>query len=184
MEEEWFDIKNFDGLYQVSKKGNIRSLDRKVKHNYGGYAIKKGKILKQERTKEGYARVTLVKNNKKYRFSTHRIVAETFCNKRKSTHIVNHKDGVKDNNESSNLEWVSYSENRIHAINSGLVDIEKNKEAVKKANSKPILLKKETKKIEFSSQTKASVFLGVSIQVLSYALKNNTKCCGWYVERM
>lgn len=120
--ETWKDVVGYEGFYRVSNLGRFKSLDRETTHNYGGIAIKKGKILKTQ-LKGGYHGVTLVKNGiTKYTF-LHRIVAMAFKKNPKNKPCVNHKDGNKSNNSSKNLEWVTYLENQTHADKTGLRDV-------------------------------------------------------------
>ena len=103
--EIWKDIPDFEGLYQVSDKGRVRSLDRKVWNGGKGvfYSLK-GKVIKQFNNR-GYRYVPLSKNGKPTNVSVHRLVAEAFLpNSEKLTH-VNHKDENKKNNRLENLEW-------------------------------------------------------------------------------
>lgn len=102
-------IKGFEGLYEISNLGNIKSLVNRYS---------KVNILKYGISNSGYATITLCKNKKKYTKTIHRIMAETFFGY--STLQVNHKDGNKLNNNILNLEYVTKSENTRHAIKAGL----------------------------------------------------------------
>lgn len=99
----------YDGLYQVSNKGNVKSLV-----NRHGYPI----ILKQSWDNGGYKIVTLCKNKKRSTKTIHRLVASAFLGQ--SSLDVNHKDGNKQNNNLENLEFVTKSQNVLHAINIGI----------------------------------------------------------------
>lgn len=110
--EVWKDIKNYEGLYQVSNFGRVKSL-RKIR----GIQIQKEKILTSQLVKGGYYRVNLCKNGKCKCYLVHRLVAEAFIPEH---FTVNHKDGDKSNNTVDNLEWVTQKENNIHAYNTGL----------------------------------------------------------------
>lgn len=103
--EIWKDIVGFEGLYQISNYGNIKSF---VKNN-------KGKPMKQ-RILRNYMSIGLTKNKKQYTFFVHRLVAETFIPNPNNFPCVNHIDGDKLNNSINNLEWVTYSENSKHSI--------------------------------------------------------------------
>ena len=93
MKEIWKDIKGFEGLYQVSNLGQVRSLNYK---NQGGV-----QILKQSKAPHGYKRITL----KKKSFLVHRLVAIAFIPQPEGCTLINHKDENKINNCVSNLEW-------------------------------------------------------------------------------
>lgn len=104
MEEEWRDIKDYEG-YQVSNKGNVKSLDRIVNSCYNSKQIRKGKILKLWPDKKGYLRVSLSKNGKDKLFFVHRLVAEAFLPNPDNLPEVNHKSEIKTQNFPQNLEW-------------------------------------------------------------------------------
>lgn len=115
--EVWADIKGFEGYYQISSYGRVRSLDRYVPDCFGSKRIAKGQILKPYKTPKGYMKITLYKDSKKvYRkCRVHRLVAETFLDNKDNLPEVNHKDGNKANNNLSNLEWCTQKENLEHA---------------------------------------------------------------------
>mgnify|MGYP001769294390 CR=1 FL=1 len=115
----WKDIKNYEGWYQVSDSGQVRSLDREVKYRDGRKRVFKGTVLKPRFTK-GYPTVNLGKNKKMETFQVHRIVANHFLEKPSYAECVNHIDGIKTNNNVSNLEWVTYARNNQHAREMGL----------------------------------------------------------------
>ena len=110
--EEWKDIKGYEGLYQISNLGRVKSLPRNG-------TIKEEKILKYSLDKYGYPQIVL--NNKKHKcFRVHRLVAEAFLLNPKNKSTVNHKDGNKTNNNVKNLEWNTIKENNDHALRTGL----------------------------------------------------------------
>lgn len=111
MEKEiWKPIKGFEGSYEVSNYGNVRSLDRMVKC-LNGYEHRNGKMLKPHKNKKGYMSVSLGKNNQKL---VHRLVAEAFVPNPDNLPIINHIDENPSNNFSSNLEWCDYSYNNSY----------------------------------------------------------------------
>ena len=110
--EIWKDIEGYEGLYQVSNLGRVKSLEK-----IRGVQFQKEKILIPQTIKGGYLRIGLSKNGKSTKFLIHRLVAEAFIPKH---FTVNHKDGNKTNNSLDNLEWVSQKENNIHAYQTGL----------------------------------------------------------------
>ena len=97
MKETWKPIKNYEGLYEVSNKGQVRSLNYKRTGEI--------KILKLRVDKYGYLQVHLSKNGKHYAKSIHRLVAQTFIPNPNNYSQVNHKDEKRDNNNVENLEW-------------------------------------------------------------------------------
>jgi len=108
--EIYKDIVGYEGIYKASTKGNIKSIYKR-----NGLDI----ILKQAIDKGGYCIVTLCKDKKHLTKTVHRLVALTFL---EETDIqVNHKDGNKQNNNVSNLEFVSAKQNINHAIKTGLL---------------------------------------------------------------
>lgn len=124
MQEMWKPIKDFEGLYEVSNLGNVRSLDRiftyRGKNQFGEYEINrafKGQLLKPNVLKDGYAQVTLLKPECKPRyFKIHRLVAEAFIPNPDNKPQVNHKNGIRNDNKVTNLEWVTISKNHKHAF--------------------------------------------------------------------
>lgn len=107
MTEIWKPIAGYEGLYEVSNLGNIKSLRR-------------NKIMKQGVHSFGYRYVILSKNNESKNLLVHRLVAEAFISKIEGKTDVNHIDGNKYNNSVDNLEWVSKSENMYHAYRTGI----------------------------------------------------------------
>ena len=112
--ELWKDVKNYEGLYQVSTLGRIRSLDKyiDVKISNVDKVLRRGKILKPDYGKNGYLTVILCKNGKKTRFLVHRLVAKAFIENSYNLPQVNHKDEDKTNNKVENLEWCTDDYNR------------------------------------------------------------------------
>lgn len=118
MNEVWKDIKGYEGSYQVSSIGRVRSLDRLITHMNMGIIRKhlyKGKILKPILEPDGYLSVSLYKkgsSTKKFRI--HRLVCESFISNPNNYPIINHKDENKTNNMVENLEWCDYSYNNTY----------------------------------------------------------------------
>jgi DNA-binding transcriptional regulator YiaG len=113
--EVWKDVVGFEGFYQVSNKGRVKSLNRYTNHNYGGQALKKSKILKIQNYKNGYTYVHLMNLSYHKKVKIHRAVAEAFIPNPENKETVNHIDGDKSNNDISNLEWATWTENNNHA---------------------------------------------------------------------
>ena len=121
--EIWKDIPNYEGLYQISNFGKIRSLDAiincKGAKNIDRH-LRKGKILKQVINTKGYYYVNLSKKSKVQNIRVHRLVALVFLDNPNSYRCINHIDGNKLNNNVANLEWCTYSHNLKEAYRIGL----------------------------------------------------------------
>lgn len=114
--EEWRDISGYVGLYQVSNLGRVKSLDREVPGKSNSVVNKKGKILTPQYSRR-YWRVSLKGKFKAKNYTVSRLVAAAFIPNPESKPQVNHKSGNRNDNSVFNLEWVTLSENRRHAIN-------------------------------------------------------------------
>jgi hypothetical protein len=116
--EAWEDIAGFEGKYQVSSFGRVKSLTRNLYRGGGRrYQPIKEIILKQYTDSAGYPYLSLnIKNNKSKRVRTHRLVAKAFLKNTNNKPCVNHKDGNKGNNHFKNLEWCTYGENKSHSF--------------------------------------------------------------------
>ena len=112
--EIWLPIKGYEGLYEISNLGRVKSLP-KVR----GRAVTGEKILKSH-VVNGYEMVMLCRNYKTFNASVHRLVARAFIPNPKNKPHINHIDGNKANNSIENLEWCTPSENMIHAYRTGL----------------------------------------------------------------
>lgn len=105
MTEEWREIEGYEGLYQVSNLGRVRSLDRVVMKSNGVLLLVKGRILKLRPDTNGYIRACLSKDAVEICHSVHRLVAMAFIDNPLNLLEVNHKDENKKNNSVDNLEW-------------------------------------------------------------------------------
>ena len=126
-EEEWKAIQGYEGIYEVSNFGNVRSLPRYKRGNLDSKVFIEGKTIKQVKNNRGYYIVQLSKNNKVKNFSVHRLVAEAFIPNPNNFPQVNHINGNKKDNRVENLEWVSASTNVKHAVSMGLFHITEDK---------------------------------------------------------
>lgn len=110
-EEIWKDIIGYEGLYQVSSLGRVRSLDRYVKYSNGQIHLHKGKVLSLVKSNLGYLLVSLCCNGKYKSISVHRLVAQAFIENPDNLPEVNHRNEDKTDNRVENLEFCDRSYN-------------------------------------------------------------------------
>jgi hypothetical protein len=175
VETIWADVVGYEGIYEVSNNGLVRTKTGKTTvRKDGTIRTWQQRVLKQRVDDENFHRVNLWKDGKPKTFLVHRLVAEAFIPMVDGKDYVNHKDGDRYNNNVSNLEWCNHEENNNHAfdnnlINTGhcikLVDIESGKE------------------FTFRSKSKASEFLGRNQKFISNSLnKGKNEVDGYKIE--
>lgn len=155
MKEVWKNIENYEGLYQVSNMGRVRSLTRIDARKH----MRVGIILKGQVRNGGYTFVHLSKNGKCKWYSVHRLVATAFIDKEDGKDIVNHLDNNPNNNNAENLEWTDFKGNMQHASKQGRMHY--NPENLQKAlesRKKPVIAYKDDKKLFFESAMDAERF--------------------------
>ena len=157
--EEWRDIKGYEGYYQISNFGRVKSLPRDVGRN----RCKNEIIMKTSLDKDGYENLVLRKNGKQRHFRVNRLVAEAFLENPNNYPQVNHKDEDKTNNNVNNLEWCSAKYN----VNYG--------SRTEKASKKVICV--TTGKI-FKSIAEASKYYNLKGNHISACCKGKLKSCG------
>lgn len=168
MKEIWKPVVGYEGYYEVSNLGNVRSLKRK------GY--KNGNLRQGEKT-TGYLIVVLYKDGKGTTKSVHRLVAKAFIPNPKNKPQVNHIDSNRKNNKVENLEWVTRAENAQHAYDSGSRVVtekvkkhckemgkkygRKNIRSINEPNQRKVVMMKDGKIIKrFNSLTEGARFVG------------------------
>ena len=143
MQEIWKDIESFEGIYQISNFGRIKSFRRNKSFCFI-VVTQKERILKGWKNTEGYVCIRLWKDNVDIFKRVHRLVAEAFIPNPENKPNVNHIDGNKSNNHKDNLEWSTQSENVFHAYNTLNVQAGFKTTAKEIANKKKIKIKQFT----------------------------------------
>lgn len=138
MTEIWRDIKDYEGLYQVSNLGRVKSLEHKVKNKHG-YRTVKERILKTFLDGGGYVQVYLYKNNTRTHYHVHRLVAQAFKPNPYNKPCINHLNKIRTDNRVDNLEWCTHEENNNWSDHNELISIAKTGVFNIKGKSKPVL---------------------------------------------
>lgn len=123
--EQWRDIPGYEGRYQVSDVGRVKAPERYVrfvsKTGNDARRLRAEKVMATQLQNSGYEIVHLLANaHSRKAFTVHRLVAAAFVPNPAALPEVNHRDGNKTNNRASNLEWVSRTDNKLHAVSMGL----------------------------------------------------------------
>lgn len=171
--EEWKDIRGFEGFYQISWDGNVRSLDR-----FDGIRDLEGQPIKPNLKQNGYLQVGLRKKGKRKWELIHRLVAIHFIDNPENKPQVNHIDGNKQNNSIYNLEWVTSQQNMRHAHANGLMKMPKGEEHVNygvfgeksKSAKKVVRLNRKTGETKFYEAIILAKYDGFDVTSIS-------KCC-------
>lgn len=125
--EEWRDIPGYEGIYQVSNLGRVKSMARQRTNKLMGTHWRKEKLLSPGHSSKGYLHVTLYKGGNRTIFSVHNLVLSAFKEEPDfgETRVeANHLDGDKTNNRLKNLEYTTPSENRLHSYHElGNIDL-------------------------------------------------------------
>lgn len=184
---EWRDVVGYEGLYMVSRIGEIVSLDR-LKGQFGSGRRVKGRVMNQRKNHKGYRIVHLSKQGKGKWVLVHRIVANAFIENQLNKPQVNHIDGDKENNCAGNLEWVTGAENARHAADTGLW-FESTKKMLNAAH-RPEVRKKIANSLKrkvirsdgivFSSVEEAAKSVGITHGAVSANIHGKSKLCGGY----
>lgn len=163
--EEWRSIPSYEGIYEVSSWGRVRSVDRVVQssnmHTSFCYT-KKGQMLNQQSNNKGYLILQLRNEYGRCTMPVHRLVAEAFIPNPDNLSDVNHKDGNKANNHVENLEWMSHFDNVHHSVE------ELKRGGCIKKRREVVMLKDGKVVAKFASVSEAARSIGCS---LTYASK-------------
>ena len=160
MNEEWRDIKGYEGKYQVSNLGRVKSLARDTNNQY----CKVDKIIDSKPNKFGYLNVNLYKKGKGKSFKVHRLAAIHFIENPENLPEVNHKDEDKTNNRVDNLEWCSRQYNVEYSQGKAVIGINKVSGLI----------------LEFPSISEASRQTGINSRNICACLKGRQKSTGGY----
>ena len=162
--EQWKEIAGYEGLYEVSDQGRVKSL--------GNNKSRKEKILKPRKHTRGYFQVGLYKDGQKKVSLIHRLVAEAFIPNPNNLETVNHKDEDKTNNAVCNLEWMSLTDNVAYS-------------QPQWAKRSVQMFDKKTGELlaTFPSTHEAERITGIAQQNISKCCNGNRKSAGGYVWR-
>lgn len=174
--EVWKDIEGYEGLYQVSNMGRVKSLPKYRKTIYE-YISKPMILSPRARGKKGYLAVALKKGNKVKQLAIHRLVAFAFCPNPNSYIEVNHKDEDKTNNRADNLEWCSRSYN----VNYGLA----NEKRAEKSRIAVEIIDAEGNTIrQFKSFRECAEYIGADPASVTHAIKRNGTLYGYRLKKI
>lgn len=165
-QEVWKPIVGYEGLYDVSNYGNVRSYQ-----NYGFELKNEPKTLRQVLNRYGYPTVTLCKDTVHKQKTVHRLVAETFIQTDNYKLQIDHINGIKTDNRASNLEWVTAKENTLRSVRLGLKP-RGERHGNSKLKQKEVEMIRELYKTGKHSQRKLGAFFGVSHWTIGQIVNN------------
>lgn len=172
-------IAGFEGFYEVSNFGRVRSVHRYIVHrNRWGKthkALYRGKALKQKINKYGYPEVCIMVNGRRKYITVHRLVASSFILNPKDLPQVNHKNCNKRDNSATNLEWTTPLENILHSIDNNLQNYAKG-EQLPQASLTEIQVKEIKKILSEGAMTQRAIArkFGVGKNAIYHISKGNT----------
>lgn len=170
----WKDVVGYEGLYEISSLGDIKSLKRYCKSKTG-FRVVPEKILKPKIDKYGYLVLHISKNNVRWNITIHRLVAIAFLPNINNYPQINHKDGNKLNNVVENLEWCSASYNVQHSFDNKLnIPIKGSKRAFSKMTEEKVIEVRYRYKNEDISLKNLSKSYNISTQTLHSIITKKT----------
>ena len=186
--EIWKSVKCYEGIYEVSNLGRVKSILHYVNTRYNKRKVNE-KILKLTKSKNGYIRIGLSKNGKQIIYSVHRLVAISFIQNINNLRCVHHKDSNKHNNNLENLEWISIKDNTKRAYLDGLfkpVSPTKGKFGKDNHRSKPIaqFTKDNVLIDEFESSRDAMNKTGIDYRLISKVITGKNKTAKGYIWKL
>ena len=167
--EHWKAISGYDGLYEVSDMGRVKSLNYNHTH--------KEKILRPVKGRKGYLQVSLYKDGQIKNWKVHRLVAEAFIPNPQCMETINHLDEVKTNNSASNLEWMSIKDNNNYGTH--------NKRVAESLSKQVKMFDKSTGELlaSFPSTMEAKRVTGINNCNISQCCNGKRKSAGGYIWR-
>lgn len=177
MKEIWKDVKGYDGIYQVSNLGRVKSLERGVQYigsnGKSCWRINRERILKSPIASHGYPNIGLRFEGNVKVVCVHRLVADAFLPNPDNKETVNHKNGDKTNNNVNNLEWATNAENLQHAIDKKLRVI-----------NRPVIGTIGNTSYVFRNAQEASKELGYERGAVGKAISGGYRIAGMYWSRL
>lgn len=158
----WLPVVGYEGIYEVSNDGQVRTCEGKTTYTENrGIRQWKQRVLKQKISKDNTCRVSLWKDGKEMTYLVHRLVANSFIEKKEDKNYINHIDGCRLNNHISNLEWCNHTENNNHAFDN---------ELIKTAHKIKLCKIDSGEEFVFRSKSKAGQFLNKNKSYISSLL--------------
>lgn len=164
--EIWKDIEGYEGYYQVSNQGRVRSVDRYVNSKHGK-RLSKGQIIRSSPNVDGYLCLTLSKDNHQSFVRVNRLVAEAFIDNPDGLPVINHIDRNKMNNNVDNLEWCTVEYNTRYSSAKAIVQYDKNGNFIR----------------EWDAISNAHRVLGINLSNIAQCCRGLRASAGGYIWR-